>query len=423
MAECSKCQVQFEKPLIDFLGKWFCPSCKAEIFPNEQTQLVVTPQSRTYYVRSQRLFNQGYLLGKLDELGYTRQLALKEAVRQCKYSAVNLNDPYALLSLAFYYENGYIEESVGDTSRFNMALKCNQAICFNKNHFISKSTDNLRARDDSTDLSDREETTLRFEAGLNILRLLNSIPSSINMSPEKIKAYDVIENRVRAKILEVSERNGLLDIKKYEALPSDIILTNSETYSATNLTCEDFVENLKLICDEKSPALMQLAYLSSKEMKRLLASDGKEFMVTISSTKMAFSQFAKDYPIEIYAVAEDPENEVATKKVIKQGERFDEVFKLRREISRDEAKAYILFAINPTKTIIKHKLSSKKIFEAFIPRRDNMVSDEQSFLRELNSHSVHNDYIFTTDDLALTGEITPKRAVEEFLLKLKEAHI
>ena len=69
MINCRHCKKETERALEDFSGRWYCPNCSHELFPTEESQLRITPESTEYFVRSERLFKEGWLL-KRDVFGY-----------------------------------------------------------------------------------------------------------------------------------------------------------------------------------------------------------------------------------------------------------------------------------------------------------------------------------------------------------------
>jgi hypothetical protein len=93
-----ECQKNIETPLILFDGRWICPFCKEDIFPNEQTEMKITNENHEKLLLSEKIFNEKWLL---DYSSKDKSSYLKKAIKLCSESAF-LNNPYITILLIVF---------------------------------------------------------------------------------------------------------------------------------------------------------------------------------------------------------------------------------------------------------------------------------------------------------------------------------
>ncbi len=126
--KCSMCGSNIERPLELYNGRWCCPSCKKDIFPDVDTEFAITPRNRELFVRSEEYYFKW--LTSTEESKSTRFKYLDKAVSLCYESAFEYH-PSALMRLGYYYERGYADFNTSSAERWRVAYFYYKALLFN----------------------------------------------------------------------------------------------------------------------------------------------------------------------------------------------------------------------------------------------------------------------------------------------------
>lgn len=126
----SNCGKVFEKPIELFDGRKFCPFCKGDLLPNKNTKLQITLNNHQLLVQSERIFHEDWLLNANENMRIKRNEALETAIALCS-EACGQGNPYAIINMGFYYENGYISTHRNQAEGLRAAYMNYSAVCFN----------------------------------------------------------------------------------------------------------------------------------------------------------------------------------------------------------------------------------------------------------------------------------------------------
>lgn len=391
MTECSRCKKKFERPLEDFSGRWHCPGCLHELFPTEETELTITAESREYFVRSERLFKQGWLL-KRDVNGFSPQDALKECVRQCRVAA-SMNDPYALVSLANHYEMGYAEHHTSEVKCWNMAVLCNRAVALNLSPF------KIVTDAKTVNLPDADYDAVRMEAAVNLLRLFRNVPAVIASSGKTVALIRDLEPKLERVCQDAVKVKSVLPTSSVYVEYITMKRNKREKTDARAYTAKDFLAALSGMSSQYRPPVFFLSYMSGAEVLKL--ADG---MVDTPKSKKKFDKYCRDYKISL--VMAEARNENETKEL------FENFFSVIENV--DPQRSYFVFAFNAeAKT---EKLSSKYLLKMY----RIMMDESQSKLLTLVLINAYNDYVFCEDDIRIYLAQTPGATIERLIEKVKE---
>lgn len=119
------------KPLILFNGELACNYCGKSLIASEETVLEINEVNHALLLKSEKIFATEWLT---KEHNKRDKSMLKKALHYCRDSA-NLNNPYAIINLAYYYENGYFED-FNLSQRLLISSKYYSSVCFNVNDKI-----------------------------------------------------------------------------------------------------------------------------------------------------------------------------------------------------------------------------------------------------------------------------------------------
>ena len=397
MTDCPHCKKTFARALEDFSGRWHCPSCLESLFPTENTELLVTPASNAGFIRSERLFKQGWLLGKSEDIGFSdATVALSEAITQCRLAASQGN-PYALVSLASYYESGYAEP--GESKRWNTALMCNRAVALNNHPF---KVNNGTATRHFTDI---ETDTIKFEAAVNILRLFRNVPGVIAGRVDAIRRELLpLINSVCSDI--VSHKTVPVTDSVYAEYMAITRKKEDKAASAQEFAASDLMRAISHMTDPHQPPIFFLAYMSGREITPL-----PDLAVPSQSVKKqkTLTKFCSDNGILVTAIEARNKNEAID------SEGFENFFTMVNEQRIDADKMYFVFVFNRNAKTSKVKSSFlNRIYSAF-------KNDGNEMLRTFIDINAYNDYIFYEDDLRLISSASPKGTLEKLADKIREA--
>ncbi len=106
---CDFCKKEIVKPIIANNGNMYCDQCLSSIFGTqlmESVSLDFGVDTTNKYIKSEQLFNESIAIADKD---YERSISLKnQALDLCLQSSIKGN-PFAMVNLGFYFENGYFD--------------------------------------------------------------------------------------------------------------------------------------------------------------------------------------------------------------------------------------------------------------------------------------------------------------------------
>ena len=391
MTQCLHCKKEVARALEDFSGRWFCPNCLHDLFPTEDSQLKITPESSGYFVRSERLYKEGWLL-KRDVFGFKGELALQEAVNQCRVAAA-LNDPYALVALASYYETGDADGQMSKVKRWNLSLMCNKAVALNRKSVQIEYTEGSNAT-----LLNRAFDELKMEAGVNIMRLLKNVPSSLSSSARIENLKTNLLPRIEKLCADITGSGNVLNDSTVACEYRRLVKSHRDQSSqrSAEFGANDMISIISGMRDERPP-LFFLAYLSGFEVKKL-------YDATVKTNKtVSFRKFCTDNNIVISAAEAINGHETNV---------FYDFFVNFAPNAIEDSKSYFMFVFN-------NKAKTKK-FKKLAELRAAFIQGDQLPLRRLVSISAYNDYVFGEDDILISRDRNPRKIADHLIKTIEE---
>ncbi len=192
--KCSMCSSNIERPLELYNGRWCCPSCKKDIFPDVDTEFAITPRNRELFVRSEEYYFKW--LTSTDESKSTRFKYLDKAVSLCYESAFEYH-PSALMRLGYYYERGYADFNTSSAERWRVAYFYYKALLFNTHKGVNAEGGEERFADDLTQI--------KLQCGEYMQGLLRDIPQELlqKTSFDGYESFDKLRKSVADKITDL----------------------------------------------------------------------------------------------------------------------------------------------------------------------------------------------------------------------------
>ena len=241
---CLKCRRSINAPLISFVGKWYCPECGNPLIPGPDATLKITLENYELLSRSDNAYYNGWLPHKNNpnkDNPYKRQKDLEMALYLCKQAAFDKN-PYALLSLGYYYENGYDREMT-----YQMRLNAAE-LCYRNDVEISKTTKeefNLGAlKDEAMSLlkkvslkrKENKNSAITAEYCYNIMvegdNLVNKPAFGLfELSKEEVKALTAMATNVTWDSLLTSSLDLYINLIKNGNLSNYVKISNANTFT------------------------------------------------------------------------------------------------------------------------------------------------------------------------------------------------
>lgn len=133
--KCGECKdkkgaaLDIGRPLELYDGRWCCPRCKKDIFPQKDSELQINAENNELFVRSEEAYYKW--LTSAGEKNAVRFKYLDKALNLCSEAAFALH-PEALMRMGYYYENGYMDSSKSLKDRRNAAYRYYDAVCSNE---------------------------------------------------------------------------------------------------------------------------------------------------------------------------------------------------------------------------------------------------------------------------------------------------
>ena len=200
--KCNKCNHDIERPLELYNGRWCCPNCKKDIFPDVDTEFVITAHNRELYVRSEEYYFKW--LTSTGESKKTRFKYLDKAVSLCYESAFEYH-PSALMRLGYYYDRGYADFSSAGAERWRAAYFYYKAVLFNTHKGIVTQEGEERYADDLTQI--------KLQCGKYMLDLLKQAPVEVTnkIAFDGYESLDKLASEVINKIVSLGGTVGKYD--------------------------------------------------------------------------------------------------------------------------------------------------------------------------------------------------------------------
>lgn len=134
--KCGYCNAEVVRPLELYDGRWCCPNCKKDVFPDTDSIFVIDASNNELFVRSEEYYYKW--LTCTDEDKKTRFKYLDKAVNLCSEAAFR-HHPGALMRMGYYYDNGYIDFTKSREERWIVAYFYYKAVCFNVHTSVATS--------------------------------------------------------------------------------------------------------------------------------------------------------------------------------------------------------------------------------------------------------------------------------------------
>ncbi len=423
MNKCSSCGKPYTQALTSFLGVECCPHCKEEMFPSKKTILKITPESRSEYVQAERLFKEGFLLKKFNKFGFKEKAdALERTVEKDKHSGLTLHDPYALVSLAFLYENDYVKDTNDKTVSWKKSLSLYEAVGLNTQEgdsFKYYNTDNDKQSEGSM-LEKKEKYEIQLKACIGILRLCKNTPPRFRNDEtqqiaknalEKIKKIaisypDMLSKENKSIIKDVQDNylsgqdikgDGLVGIESITDSILDLARDKSKTFMlVANVTREAF----RALCDYKRRIVIngeEVHFENAIKKEGLLKYAGAMEKDDLHKNPITFLNNKRGF------VAIDDYNNENGKRLT---ERSDIYFTV---VVIDMAKMLQAFG---------KKSTNSRLLEIL----NRIENNNSEILDKLSKRSAYSEYSFTTDDLILAKEENPIKAIEKIIESIPKIH-
>ncbi len=254
--KCNKCNHDIERPLELYNGRWCCPSCKKDIFPDVDTEFVITAHNRELFVRSEEYYFKW--LTSSDESKSVRFKYLDKAVSLCYESAFEYH-PSALMRLGYYYDRGYADFSSAGAERWRSAYFYYKAVLFNTHRGISTQEGEERYADDLTQI--------KLQCGKYMLDLLKQAPLEVT-NKISFDGYENLEKLTSEVINKIVSLGGT--VGQYDGQSA----TREQDMSAMAYA------SLRACADEERAPVFAIFKLSKYEAQKLiLGSSDSDFSI------------------------------------------------------------------------------------------------------------------------------------------------
>ncbi len=377
--KCGFCQTTIDRPLELYDGRWCCPNCKKDIFPDTDSEFVIDALNQELFVRSQEYYFK-WLTSK-DEDKKTRFRFLDKAVSLCCECAFR-SHPRALMRMGYYYENGYIDFNKSQAERWIVAYFYYKAVCFN----VHRGIETPSGSEDYID----EITQIKLECAKRLANMLKKPPREVAAkgSFDGYVDFDAMRQVVLDKIKELG---GEYDEGEF-ALVGKHEYDNADIAFAALRSCFD---------EERAP-VFGIFKLSCNEAKKLFVEqDNKGFSI--------LEKIGRDTKLKIAEIYDDKEI---------QGKFYE--FK--------NSDAIISFMENcPQKGIYicffnsegGHKYLKKRQINAFAK---SMSQNNNAYIKQLIAAQKYNSSVFYDDDIYRYTEkhITMDGITQKFIAEISE---
>lgn len=194
--KCANCKKDAIRPLELYKGNWYCPYCKADLFPDTSTQLCVNAQNHELFVNAEENYFKWLTNANYDRA--SRFKFLDKAINLCMESAFSYH-PKALMRMGYYYEKGYVDLNRSLEDRWRIAYYYYKAVVFNIN-------DSMDIQAKQT-LLEYDTNKIKLDCAKNLVNLLLNLPSGIQNSVG-FDGYANINELLKAVYAKISQLGG-----------------------------------------------------------------------------------------------------------------------------------------------------------------------------------------------------------------------
>ena len=380
---------QLSSAYLDFAGRWYCNKCRQRLLPNEKTKLRVTAESNAYYVRSERLFKEGWLL-KTELFGFTPEEAKRKSIELC-YRSVSAGNPFAIVSLADHYEQGVTDADISFGKRWSNAVECNAAVAFNEGYIVT-----VDASGKESNLENATAEALRFEAAMNILRLVLGAPESIKHG--KRSYYLEQAKQVCRSALETGAVDSSSPIySEYTSLLHKLSGRAPQTNSY--VTLGDLFKICTDMNGKRRPPLLYVCRMTAQE----LAGAGSRRLDT-GKKRVTLQELCKSSELKLFISKAH-------------GGDFDQFEQFSVPAVTESASPDDSFYVCVYNCRKPQGISQDLVVKVW----DRLLANYQTELRELMEMHVLNDYVFTYDDIKLLGtRRNAKSVIDELKNRIRD---
>lgn len=252
--KCNQCNRDIERPLELYNGRWRCPSCKKDIFPDLDTAFAITARNRELFVRSEEYYFKW--LTSSEESKSTRFKYLDKAVSLCCESAFEYH-PSALMRMGYYYDRGYADFNTSSAERWRVAYFYYRAVLFNTHKGVST------AEGEETYVDDL--TKIKLQCGEYMLALLRDIPPQLAglTSFDGFEGFDKLRRAVAQKVKDLGGSIGA---------DEGVSSTQPDASSMAFAT-------LRACVDEERAPVFAIFKLSKGECQKLFSQSSDDFSI------------------------------------------------------------------------------------------------------------------------------------------------
>lgn len=277
--KCGFCNTVIDRPLELYDGRWCCPNCKKDVFPDTDSEFVIDALGRELYVRSQEYYFK-WLTSK-DEDKKTRFRYLDRAVNLCCEAAFR-SHPRALMRMGYYYENAYIDFNKSQAERWAVAYFYYKAVCFN----VHKGAQTQTGKEEYAD----EITDIKLECAKRLAVMLKKPPREIARKGSFDGYVDFNEMR-RAVLDRIKELGGEYDEGEFQ-------LTVQHEYDNADIA----FAALRSCFDEERAPIFGIFKLSKQEAQKLFVEQDKDGFSILEKigrdTKLKIAEIFDDKEVE-----------------------------------------------------------------------------------------------------------------------------
>lgn len=368
----NNCKKKFKQPLELFNGIWFCPHCKESIFPDENTQLIITDENQAKVVESDKLFYGKWLAAGHEKTVYEKVADLKKAINLCT-EASYLNNPYALVNMGYYFENNYVDSHKNIFARMRVAYLYYNAVCYNQKDIkISMFKGNKK-----TSLGNDATDNIKRQAAINLYNLLTSIPRG------QEKSVLGINKSIRYEIEKVTKLLNSLGLTNLSSKTEDFGIEEDINH--------EIIFDLVTGASKSSKSfLFGIFRVNKKDIDNLV---DKTFLTKLGNKK-SMGDFISEgkIKVKIAPVFETKKGQISDREAgefsnISNKKGFED---LKNEL---DERSYFIFLFN---NIVDNEYVSKKTGQKLY---NVLKNEEDHHIRKYIQDGLFNSYVFTSEDI------------------------
>jgi len=271
--KCGNCNQDIDRPLELYDGRWCCPHCKKDVFPDTDTELEINALNRELFVRSEEYYFKWLTSSNEDKR--TRFKYLDKAVNLC-YEAAFMFHPSALMRMGYYYDRGYVDFNTGSAERWRVAYFYYKAVLFNVHRGVHTPEGDDRYVDELTDI--------KLQCAGYLIDMLKNVPREIAVK-RQFDGYESLDELRAALAEKITDLGG--DYDKFELLYGE----RAEDEDAASVA----FATLRSCTDEERAPVFGIFKLSKEECVRLFSEEDNGFSVLESIGRDLRLKMAKAY--------------------------------------------------------------------------------------------------------------------------------